>query len=234
MGLNKQKGNMYGFVTHTWNAVKGKCPHNCEYCYMKRFPQKELRLDEKEFKINFGLDKYKIIFVGSSTDMFANDIPTEWILQILTTTEKVTKLSENRIKFLFQSKNPARMLHFDFPEYTTLATTIETNRAGFNYNAPTIQERAKAMKKLKERFENIMVTIEPIIDFDVKEFAELLLDINPDIITIGANTRPAVKLPEPPAYKIKHLITILESRGIRIIRKNNLERLLKQIQGDLR
>jgi len=27
MTLNKQKGNMYGFVTHTWNVIKGKCPH---------------------------------------------------------------------------------------------------------------------------------------------------------------------------------------------------------------
>src|SRR3990167_1900105 len=30
--LNKQKGNMYGFVTHTWNPIKGKCSHNCSYC----------------------------------------------------------------------------------------------------------------------------------------------------------------------------------------------------------
>lgn len=48
--LNKQKGNMYGFVTHTWNVIKGKCPHDCEYCYMKVFPQGELRFDEKELK----------------------------------------------------------------------------------------------------------------------------------------------------------------------------------------
>ena len=38
--LNKQKGNMYGFVTHTWNTVKGRCKYDCRYCYMKRFPQK--------------------------------------------------------------------------------------------------------------------------------------------------------------------------------------------------
>ena len=45
--LNKQKGNMYGFVTHTWNVIKGKCPHDCEYCYMKIFPLGELHFDEK-------------------------------------------------------------------------------------------------------------------------------------------------------------------------------------------
>ena len=66
--LNKQKGNMYGFVTHTWNAIKGKCPHDCEYCYMKVFPQGELRLDEKEFKTDLG--RNNIVFVGSSLAFF--------------------------------------------------------------------------------------------------------------------------------------------------------------------
>lgn len=41
--MNKQRGNMYSWVSHTWNPVKGKCPHDCNYCYMKRFPQKEMR-----------------------------------------------------------------------------------------------------------------------------------------------------------------------------------------------
>lgn len=36
MGLNKAKGNMYEFITHTWNPIKGKCPH--------------VRFDEKELK----------------------------------------------------------------------------------------------------------------------------------------------------------------------------------------
>ena len=27
---------MYEFVTHTWNPIKGKCYHDCSYCYMKK------------------------------------------------------------------------------------------------------------------------------------------------------------------------------------------------------
>lgn len=46
--LNKSKGNMYPWVTYTWNPIKGKCPHECRYCYMKGYPQPELHLDEKE------------------------------------------------------------------------------------------------------------------------------------------------------------------------------------------
>ena len=70
---------MYPWVTHTWNPVKGKCPHDCSYCYMKRFPQKELRLDEGEFNTDLG--EGNTIFVGSSCDMFADGIDGKWILK---------------------------------------------------------------------------------------------------------------------------------------------------------
>jgi hypothetical protein len=29
MPLNKAKGNMYGFITDTFNIVKGACSHDC-------------------------------------------------------------------------------------------------------------------------------------------------------------------------------------------------------------
>lgn len=53
--LNEATGNMYTWITHTWNTVKGECPHGCIYCYMKRFgKQKPVRFDEKELKTNLG------------------------------------------------------------------------------------------------------------------------------------------------------------------------------------
>ena len=36
MGLNLSKGDMYKFVNYTWNPIKGKCLHDCSYCYMKQ------------------------------------------------------------------------------------------------------------------------------------------------------------------------------------------------------
>ena len=53
MALRKSKGNMYSFITHTWNPVKGICYHDCSYCYMKGFKNLELkpiRLVANEFK----------------------------------------------------------------------------------------------------------------------------------------------------------------------------------------
>ena len=55
MALNKSAGNMYDFVTHTWNTVKGLCPHGCSYCYMKRWgTQNPVRFDAKELRTDLG------------------------------------------------------------------------------------------------------------------------------------------------------------------------------------
>jgi len=35
MGLNKQKGNMYLRVIHTWSSITGKCPHNSCDAFLK-------------------------------------------------------------------------------------------------------------------------------------------------------------------------------------------------------
>ena len=79
--INKSKGNMYKFITNTWNPIKGKCLHDCTYCYMKSFPQysKPLFIESEMTTPLNG----KSFFIGSSTDVFANNIPSEWIDKIL-------------------------------------------------------------------------------------------------------------------------------------------------------
>lgn len=52
MVLNKSTGNMYAFVSHTYNPLKGECEHSCSYCFMKRNrPLPPLRLELKELII---------------------------------------------------------------------------------------------------------------------------------------------------------------------------------------
>jgi len=48
---------------------------------MKRHPQPELHVDEKSLSNELGDEN--TIFVGSSCDMWAADIPFEWIDKIL-------------------------------------------------------------------------------------------------------------------------------------------------------
>ena len=45
MALTKSRGNMYPFVTHTWNAIKGICFHDCPYCYHQHH---ELPLEKEQ------------------------------------------------------------------------------------------------------------------------------------------------------------------------------------------
>ena len=58
------------------------CEHSCLYCFMKRNrPLPPLRLEEKELKVNLGEGNF--IFVGSSTDEWAANVPSELIEQVL-------------------------------------------------------------------------------------------------------------------------------------------------------
>lgn len=216
--LNKQKGNMYPFVTHTWNVIKGKCPYDCEYCYMKVFPQKDIQFHCKEMLTDLGENNF--IFVGSSCDMFADGIKKSWIKDILAK----CRLYDNT--YLFQTKNPERFLEFIdlFPEKTIFGTTLETNReVGLRYSkAPPIISRMSAMRKIKGRK---MITIEPIFDFDVIRFIEDLQMIKPEWINIGADSK-GHNLPEPSKEKIQELIDSCRCfTEVKI--KDNLVRLMK-------
>lgn len=221
MGLNPTKGNMFDFVTHTWNPIKGKCVFDCTYCYMKKFKNlKEPRLVEKEF-MEFERDIKKVeglpyIFVGSSCDMFAGSIPSKWIWQV------INFLKKQRGYYLFQSKRPSRFYQFVFPHGTVLGTTIESNRDYPDISkAPRIQERVNTMADLRHLGYETMVTIEPILDFDIDEFVKMLTTIKPRWINIGADSG-GHNLPEPSKEKLLELMSRIKYRE-----KKNLKRLLK-------
>ncbi len=214
--MNKQKGNMYGFVTHTWNPIKGTCPHDCSYCYMKVFPQGDLRLDEKALNDNLGEDNF--IFVGSSTDMFADEVSSDWIRKVLLHCNKYPKN-----KYLFQSKNPNKTTFFslDFPKNVILGTTIETNRDSDISKAPSVKDR-QIILSIGKRFDKF-VTIEPIMDFDLEIFVEWLKEIKPVWVAIGADSK-GHNLSEPSWEKVQELIKELK-RFTEVRIKDNLERL---------
>lgn len=227
---------MYNFhkALYTYNPIKGICSHDCTYCFMKamrhRFKQDStLRLNEKELKANLGKERF--IFVESSTDGFALDVPTEWIVKVL---DHLYDYPDN--EYMLQTKNPARFLEFvghkffkDRKEKLVLCTTIESD---IDYpdvsTAPVVADRIEAMKLLSTLGFKTMVTVEPIIDFtDAVTFAEILATINPIQVNLGANTSKAVKLTEPNKAKILALIVELETLGITVHKKDNLSRLLR-------
>ena len=219
--LNKQTGNMYPWVTHTWNIIKGKCPHDCSYCYMKIYPQPELHFDDKELTTQFGDDK--IIFVGSSCDAWAEGVLDEWIDQML---EHCRLYPQNT--YLFQSKNPLRFRYWynDLPPKTILGTTIETCQTIDNYSkAPRPRARYEALLELSQGIYPLMISIEPIMDFAPGTFINWVENIKPQFVSIGADSK-GHNLPEPDPDTLAQLIG--ELKGITEVKtKANLSRLLK-------
>ena len=223
MPLNKSTGNMYDFITHTWNTIKGECPHGCGYCYMKRWgKQPPLHFDEKELKTDLG--KGNFIFVGSSCDMFADGVDYFWKEQTL---DHCLKYTEN--KYLLQTKSPDRLFTFlnKMKDNFFICTTLETNRM---YKSIMNNRRPPKDRSLSLSLINHIkkfITIEPIMDFDLPEFITMIKRCNPIQVNIGADSSPKRnKLPEPPKEKILELIEELE-KFTTVVQKKNLRRLLK-------
>ena len=222
MGLNKTNGNMYPWVTHTWNPLAGKCQHHCHYCYMKRSflgnlkkYKGEVRLTEGELDTDLGSGK--IIFVGSATDIFGEWVPENAIKSILSYCRNFPN------KYLFQSKNPGRIAEFLelLPKNSIIATTLETNRDYNNSKAPKPSQRYQDF--LSINYPRKMISIEPIQDFDLEEFLKWIKKIKPEFVSIGADSKNN-DLHEPSSYKIKKLIT-----EIKIITKVKIKKNLNRV-----
>lgn len=214
---------MYEWVTHTWNTIRGECPHGCHYCYMKRWGiQKPIRFVPSELKTDLGIGN--TIFVGSSCDMFAAKNNAEWIHQTLDACRASTG---NR--YLFQSKNPGLIyeLRNSLPKDVIVGTTIESQRWWYEMGeSPHPLARAKSMLMLRNHLYKTMITIEPVMDFNTGLFEDMIKAIKPDWVNIGANTIRKVKLQEPSPEKVKDLIGRLEDfTEVKV--KPNLNRLLK-------
>ena len=230
MPLNKCKGQMYSWISHTHTHLAGKCPHGCSYCAIqamaKRFPAMKdkysgpLRLIEDEFKVKYGTGK--TIFIENCNDLFAEEVPGDLVLRILT---HCSLWPENT--YVFQTKNPGRYSKFiDFlPANRILGCTIETNRDMSTISqAPHPEKRASAMLLLGR--ERKFVTIEPVLDFDVDILSKWIAGTSPDFVNIGADSK-GHGLPEPPMWKVEALIKSLKESGIEIREKHNLERLMR-------
>jgi DNA repair photolyase len=119
-GFNKVRGNMYPDMDLTTNPIRGVCPFGCIYCYIRNGPANENEHYQRnphivEELILRPMPKGKRIFVGSSIDMWAPEIPGTWIEDVLEWCYlSVVPESSECNDFLFQSKH---------------ATIISTNRS---------------------------------------------------------------------------------------------------------
>jgi protein gp37 len=225
MSLKKAAGNMYSWVTHLWNPVKGKCPYECSYCYVsrlfKRLKKEQRPLDLDDIEATKDLGTFRKIFICSGCDLFHPDVPDWWIEYI---GQQAFDFGLNR--YLLHTKNPERAASFfiDFPIDTVLCATIESNRLYSEISAaPTSYERISGLRRWHGPR---MIAIEPVLDFDAMTFWEMILSCNPEQVNIGADSGHN-HLPEPPREKVEKLIELLAPHT-KIHLKKNLRRILPE------
>ena len=203
----------------TWNPWFG-CQHRCykDGCWAnKRLAH---RLGKGigcqlcyEFKPHLHARRLKTIpshpriFVVAHGDLFGYWVPTAIIRRILDVCR-----SHPKELWFFETKNPNRYLEFLdlFPENTMLSTTIETNReyakAIMGYAVPPIG-RFRAMMRIHNFPTH--VSIEPIMDFDLKTLVSWMKLLQPTKVAVGYDSLNN-NLPEPPKDKTWKLIEELE------------------------
>jgi hypothetical protein len=129
--------------------------------------------------------------------------------------EKIRK--EDRKTFLIQSKDPKTFARVIWPTNVILGTTIETNRddiyAGMAPNAPLPSQRYRDFLKIKHPQK--MVTIEPVMDFDLDTMIDWMGKLKPCLIWLGYDSKKN-HLPEPELAKVKELYWALGKLGFTI------------------
>ncbi len=213
------------------------CAFNCVYCAFQKFQKISTCPDCRDNKNHTHLE------------VLQRTPPKTAISQFLTVglSGDVSFISQNEFAvvlgychdwnsrtFLIQSKNPSYFLPFNhmMPPNVIIGTTIETESDIFltDHNttyyknissAPTPYNRITAMLELTCRK---AVTIEPILEFDLRILTELIKGIKPEFVYVGyANDHKSgmkLKLPEPAIEKTMQLINELKRSGIDVREKS--------------
>jgi hypothetical protein len=160
----------------------------------------------------------KAVFVCSCGDMtFSTKGFVQKVLQAMRRDRR-----KGRVFFL-QSKNPACLKQYLnlIPQNTYLLTTLETNRdVGYsNFSAaPLPSQRYKDFLSLN--WDKKIVTVEPIMDFDLDPFARMIVSINPEAVFIGYNSgQNRYPVPEPTWKQTVALWRAIRGKGIKVLPK---------------
>ena len=217
----------------TWNPFKG-CDFDCTYCKPSFQAIAKIwtkRCDDcYNYKPHYHPERLnkipskKIVFVCGNGDISFCD--PNYTVDIVNAIHNHNRRCPHKT-YYFQSKEPIYFDQFNpafFPDNVIMLTTLETNRdAGYGYGAiskaPLPTERYKQFLNLQ--FPRKVVTIEPVMDFDLDIFTSWIKNINPEYVWLGYNSKPnSVKLPEPSYKKFVAFATNLINAGIKIKYKN--------------
>ena len=227
-----KKNRMY-HEAKTWSPFMG-CGHDCIYC-TPSFKQQAKRQKHRCEKCYHFTPHYhperlnkipnkEIIFVCGNSDL--SFCRPDFMREIIDSIRKRNRRSPAQT-YYFQSKRPEYFKPFlnDLPSNAIVLTTLETNRdEGYRAisQAPLPSDRYAQFRDLD--FPRKIVTIEPILDFDMKIFVDWIRTINPECVYIGYNSRPKqVQLPEPDPAKLNAFIQKLKKYNI-VIKEKDLRK----------
>jgi uncharacterized Fe-S cluster-containing radical SAM superfamily protein len=210
----------------TWNPFKG-CEFDCAYCVpsFQRQSKRQKRLCQNCYAYTphshadrlLKIPSAPIVFVCGNADI--SFCPPDFTRKIIARIVEHNRLVPKKTYYL-QSKKPAYLASFvnDLPENVILLTTLETNRdAGYDKisKAPVPSVRYEQFKAL--RYPRKVVTIEPVLDFDLTTFVAWIHSIRPEYVWLGFNSKPeSVELPEPSEEKVQEFAKRLMASGIEV------------------
>ena len=206
----------------SWNPISGRCPNKCTdlqgeaYCYMwrkggiadrfKKTHDHPLCLNETTLR---KVPKSGRILVGSSTDMFCDEVSTNWLREVFYQVYK----NEDKALFTFLTKKPKRYKdlisqRFLMPLLAWYGTTYDGTE-GTKNNIAIL----KTMKDYDFKF-NKFVSFEPLL---ANPFGIKLDGI--DWIIIGADSRKGK--PKPPDKWADYLVHEAWRNMAKVFVKNN-------------
>jgi len=224
-----KKSNMYS-GTKTWNPFRG-CDFGCVYC-VPSFQAQAKRLKQLCSKCYTyephthperleKIPREQTIFVCGNGDLSFCD--PEYTRLILDAIEKKARPGQ---EFYLQSKQPENFKQFlPLDEKYIFVTTLETNRDnGYQEisKAPVPTERFKQFAALDHSRK--ILTIEPVMAFDLDLFLEMIKTVNPEKVWLGINSRSKqCNLPEPSETEFEALADGIQAMGIELKLKTTFE-----------
>ncbi|UCD56056.1 MAG: hypothetical protein JSV16_09390 [Candidatus Hydrogenedentota bacterium] len=192
------------FQTQLKRWAKG----NCEQCYAFTPHTHTNRLSQQLPRTGY----WQFIFTCSSGGIAF--CPTDYLLKI------VDRIKHEKEKtFLVQSKCPKTLKRVKFPANVIIGTTLETNRdelyKGIS-KAPGPSQRYEDFLEVNHPVK--MITIEPVMDFDLETMVSWIEDISPCMVWLGYDSRKN-NLSEPELEDVKNLYWELGRRGFTVVLK---------------
>jgi len=217
----------------TFNPISGRCPNNCTdlegepYCYMWRkggIANRFKKVHDHPLRLNDGTNRTKDIlnhipksgrvFVGSSTDMFVDQVPDEWIYQVF---RRIYRVQHLGTKYFFLTKKTYRYIELIKHEiYPPIFQWFGTTYDGTEQT----KENLAILKTMHDDRSNIYFEYRLFVSFEPLLTDPSGLDLSGiRWIIIGADSRKGK--PKPPKEWADYLIEEARRVGARVFIKDN-------------